>query len=63
VAAQLQEEVMSIVEVIGTALGLLLLILMALTPLLVTLNERFPVRARPTAAPKVARQGARMAPV
>ncbi|HEV7979259.1 hypothetical protein [Amycolatopsis sp.] len=54
---------MSIVETIGTALGLLLLALMALAPLLVALNDRFPVRARRAAAPKIARQGARMAAV
>jgi hypothetical protein len=54
---------MSIVETIGTALGLLLLTLMALTPLLVTLNDRFPVRARRVAAPKIARQATRIAAV
>ncbi|WP_158889503.1 hypothetical protein [Amycolatopsis anabasis] len=45
---------MSIFTTLATALALLLFVLMAVTPLLVELNDRFPVRRATSAAKPLA---------
>ena len=51
---------MTIIATVGAYAGLALLVLMALTPLLADLDQRFPVTRRKAVSPKPA-QGATLA--